>query len=422
MGVHEADIKLMKDSIKEVGKKSVYTLESHKIWLKKMIEYREWQIEALRRGQPVIDGRTLSPFFFRAMGFVDAEHPHMASEQGKDLPGEMSQLAMMEKASNMGLPVDIACDKCCKLISATELGILPVGALVECDQHDCPPKIQQKVFIATKWASPIFHFDIPIFRTEASLQYVVEQLREFIEVAEKTFPGVIKYDEDKLIEYLARHENMLRYYHEIYEMTKHQPSPISGWDMVMRRHWVGSDPEWLQARRDEIAERVAKGIAAVPGEKARVVWVERIDWFDAFGVLAKYKIASLLKYENSTVNQIPWWSRPAYYGGRKLTPLEEVAAYTLERTFGSTADVCVDGLIRVCRDLKIDGIIFIEQMGCAPLLGWKRLIVESAERELGIQTLVLEGSENDSSYVDKETTTAHLEEFAQMLLSQKGQA
>jgi len=273
-----------------------------------------------------------------------------------------------------------------------------------------------------------YYMDVGIEENDANLEHVVDQLHEMIELLEKRFPGY-KYDEDKLKELQAYEEKALVYYKEIYEMQRHKPAPLGGRDAF----WQFGQPgvtgiwpnparavEYAKARRDEIAERIEKGIFAVPNERARVVWtVTRPFFMDNFKPLEKWGIVVPLFYEGLTNVRVPLPNKN-YYGSRKLTPLEKEAAAPLRELWYGKGDKWVDPLVWICRDLQIDGVINYCQRGATCTLGLKKTVEDRLEKELGIPTLQLEGTEWDNNYRNEAEITAELDDFAQLLLSRKG--
>jgi benzoyl-CoA reductase/2-hydroxyglutaryl-CoA dehydratase subunit BcrC/BadD/HgdB len=203
---------------------------------------------------------------------------------------------------------------------------------------------------------------------------------------------------------------------EVYEMLKHKPAPIAGKDGMGRfGGMTAKGLEYARERRDEIAERVEKGLAAVPGEKLRVLWtVTRPTFMDEYKVLAKWGIAVFKSMGGGGEHPIP-----PYFGGRKLTPLEKVAARAMNDGFGCPGYSWINDIIRICKDLRIDAIVNYNMLGCTATLGLKKMVEDAAEKELGIPTLQLEGKQIDDSYANEAVITAKLDEFAQMLLSIK---
>ncbi len=418
MNFYEADIIRLRKKITEIDQNpDPLKLKSYKIRYNRQIELRKEQLEAWQQGAPFID----VGFHLKRLGYAMGFN-HIS--RGAIIKQNPEPEKYLEKAREMGLPADSSCDSVYMVAAMVEARDIPVESIVVCKQYACTPEVMQKIFIAHRGERLAYCFDSPFEETEVNLEYLVDQLRAFIEFAEKKFPGVIKYDEDKLSELQARDEAAWGYYHEIFQMLKHKPSPIAG-DDVSYTHggdFTSRDPEYVRALRDEVAERVAKGIAAVPGEKLRMIWtVQNIEFMDVYKVLAKHKIAVIFQYNGSSRYYFPG-PNPVYYGGRKLTPLEKEAADGLKYMYGGSGPTFVNNMIWLCRELKVDAIINHNLLGCTAVLGLKRMIEEQAEKELGIPTLQLEGKIWDQSYASEATITAKLDEFAQMCLSQRGLA
>ena len=388
-------------------------LKSNKIRYQIELELTKERLEGWRQGKPFsYGGGRMAGILTRVIGFLSlGEAQFQTTEPQKYL----------EQARAMGLPVDKSCDMSTMQASLTEGGAVPMEDVGVCNNHCCTPMLLNRLYVANALNTLTYYIDRGFEENEANLKYVTEQFGEFIEFCEKRFPGVIKYDEDKLIEMEAYEDEINRIEEEIRQMAKHKPAPVSGRGGGGRAggifHGVGPmDVELARAVRDEIAERVAKGIAAVPGEKLRVLWtgVTNPFFMDPYKVLAKWKIA-VPRAGRGTWNFDSW-------GDRKLTPLEKVAARVISDTRGGSGTAYVDEIIWNARDLQVDGIVNYNMRGCTAALGLKKIIEERAEKELGIPVLQLEGAQWDTSYADEATITAKLDDFAQMLLSQRGLA
>lgn len=371
------------------------------------------QLEGWRQGRPFSDGGSLlAGCLTRAMGFVpigSVEPAFQTREPQKYL----------NKARDMGLPVDQSCDMTMMPFAMMECGDLPMEDLTICDQHACTPMMLRGIHVAHTAKVLTYHIDLGFAADEANLKYVTDQLRDFIIFAENKFPGVIRYDEEKLIESQKNEEAIARYNEEIYEMIKKKPTPIHGKDLMPRdaARWGATelDVEYAKTRRDEVAERAANGQAAVPGEKLRVLWtgVTAPIFMDPYKVLAKWGIAVFRGVRppgDSNYTGVPFW------GDRELSPLEKVAV----RWVGNTSARNVERTLWLAKDLKVDGIVNYNMLGCTTALGYKKWLEDEAEKQLGIPTFQLEGKQQDANYASEETITRHLDEFAQLLLNRNG--
>jgi len=390
-------------------------LKSNKLRYELEIETTKKQLEAWQQGRPFSDGGSATAAILTlAMGFAPMGSVGPAFQTA-------TPQKYLERARALGLPVDKSCDMTMMPFAMMECGDVPMEDVAICDHHCCTPMMLRGIYVSHSSKTMTYYIDRGVEENEATLKYVTDQLGEFIEWAEKKFPGVIKYDEDKLIEMQSYSDASRPILDEIHEMIKHKPSPVSG-------RGGGGGPggatsakglELLRARRDEIAERFEKGIAAVPGEKLRVLWcgVTNPVFMDPYKVLAKWGIATPLGLGGGT------WGRMqrgvGFWGTRKLTPLEKVAARSISDYRGGLGSIYVDEIVWLAKDLQADAVIHYNMRGCTAALGLRKMVEDRIEEELGIPTLQLEGAQWDTSYASEAQITAKLDEFSQMLLSQR---
>ncbi len=422
MNVHEFQIERLQKVIKKIEENPDPTkLRSNLMLYEIQLEGHKAQLEAMHQGTPQMGQPPGIGLLFQAMGYV------CISGTQEEMSTQAYTQKYLEIARTKGFPVDTSCDMAMGMIAPWVAGEQeerishPV-----CDQP-CTPIWLTNVFRSHVAPNPRYYLDLGFEQNEATLKHTVNQLREYIEVCEKRFPGLIKYDEDKLIELQAYKEEIESYFREIYQMQRLKPSPLAGKEAFRQTGPIppGMSPnpkkgvEYARMRRDEVAERVAKGIAAVPGEQLRMIWTVTRPWFmNPFKVLEKRKAAVLLHYWGPTFTRIPL-PQTNFWGDRKLSPLEKVAAELLSSLWTGTSTRWVDNLIWIAKDLQVDAIINYNMVGCTATLGLKKPVEEQAEK-IGVAVLQLEGKQWDSNYASEATINAKLDEFAQMLLSKKG--
>jgi benzoyl-CoA reductase/2-hydroxyglutaryl-CoA dehydratase subunit BcrC/BadD/HgdB len=417
MNYYETEVIKLQKRIKRIEENPDQTkLQSNKLRYELQLEQSMEQLEAWKSGKPFSDGGGFTAgTLARAMGFA------FAGSSGAVF-GINEANKYIDIARTRGLPTDNTCDMTSIPFAIAECGEVPVEDMFICDQHACTPMMLAGIFLSHSQKPSSYFIDMGFEENERNLKYVTDQLGEFIEYCESHFPG-IKYNEDKLIELQEMEEKIRGYYYDIYEFRKNKPSPIAGKDAFQLSAGVGISKkavEYYGIRRDEVAERAAKGIAAVPGEKLRVIWtVTRPFFMDPFEVLAKKKTAVLLHYSGPVAAVVPI-PQNRYWGERQLKPLEKVAAHAISSLWAGTGDRWVSNMMWICKDLKIDGIINYCMLGCSATLGLKRMVEEAAQKELGIPVLQLEGSQWNKDYAGEETITNQLNEFVDMCLNMKG--
>jgi hypothetical protein len=106
--------------------------------------------------------------------------------------------------------------------------------------------------------------------------------------------------------------------------------------------------------------------------------------------------------------------------GRKLTPMEEQARLLNFNSWAVLGETWVEDILDVCRNLKIDGIVYYVQIGCTASGGLGRIAAEQAEKELGIPTLLMEGHQLDAQFKSQQECEEELEAFVDLCLVRKG--
>lgn len=416
MNFYEADIIKLQKRIKRIEENPDPTkLRCNKMLYEINLAARKAQLEAWRSGKPFGDRFGV---LSQAMGFVPAQVGRAAHDT-KD------SSKYLEMAREKGLPADNSCDMTYVTFNQRDAGDLPVDALDVCSQASCTPTMLAEVYSmysGGKKTHVRFFLDRGYEDDERNVKHVEEQIREFIDICETKIPGV-KYDEDKLIELQHYEEQVRKYTYETYEMLKHKPAPIANKDIVWLNY--GSDllypdpkkaVEFARIRRDEVGERLAKGVAGLPGERKRVVWtVTRPFFMDPFKVLEKWNTNVVLLYNGNVRKSVPI-PTPAWMKGRTLTPLEKVAFGELRALWSGPGTRWTDNLLWVCKELGADAIINYNMLGCTATLPLSKLVADRAKQELGIPTLQLEGKQWDPNYASEETITAKLDRFAEMFL------
>ena len=412
----ELEVKKWKQRITRIEEDPDPTkLKSNKLLYELFLDEAIERLEAWRQGKSFCDH--IGPLT-RAMGFYSTGNVEaaFATTQPKKY---------LARAWELGLPVGTSCDMSMMPFAMMECGDLPFLSLNICEgTAPCTPMKMRSIYVMYKGKGLSYPIDIGIEPDEANFNYMLDQLYGLIDFAER-IPG-IKYNEDRMREYQEYEEAGRALCYEMFEMLKTKPAPVAGKDTLRlglrpTQVYTAKAVKALEARRDDLAERVAKGIAAVPGEKARLVWTMTNPVFmDVFKVLANQKIAVLTQYEGEPMRR---WAplprkEPEWLTRRMpLKPLEKIAANAVLGI--KTAREWVDGLIWVCRSLNVDGVVNYNMVGCTEVLGIRKLVEERAQDELGIPTLQLDGKQWDESYADEKTITAQLNEFAAFVLGKK---
>ncbi len=191
MNVHEFHIERLRNQIKRIEEDPDPTkLKSNKLLYEMQLETHLAQIEAEHQGRP----QSASGILNQALGFATR------GEVAQDMSRQTFMPKFLEAARIKGLPVDSSCDMVMYQLALKEAGesIAEVGFPI-C-QIACNSFWMADLYRSHTHELPMYYLDRGFQQNEASIKHHVNQLREYIRLCEKKFPGIIKYDEDKLIE------------------------------------------------------------------------------------------------------------------------------------------------------------------------------------------------------------------------------
>ena len=399
------------DSTKIKANKMLYELE---------LDLRKAQLEAWKtHNKPLINSDHI-PMMVYAMGGI-----------GIDSMGAADRTMLATEYFNVlrsqGFPDD-ACDRTIVIIALCVSKNFPPPDFVIATSFACPMECISPKAIGHYFNMPVFHIDTTLETSQDALTYVTDQLGEMIEFAEAKVPGV-HYSEERLLYALEMDKIAHNYAKEIHALRRRVPCPLSGQDAfrLPRIPSMYPDPkkavEYWKAFAEEMHERAEKGYGVLEDEKLRFLWaVTGPFYFNPFDVLAKRGVAvpamqfgvmsRFFGVEYGFIDDITEY-------GRKLTPLEELARFLNGNTWAGLGNRWVDSTLHMAKDLKCDGIVYFLQLGCSASGGVSRLVVERAEKELGIPVLLLEGRQLDPFYKSQQESEEELNAFIDLCLSRK---
>jgi len=267
------------------------------------------------------------------------------------------------------------------------------------------------------------------------LDFVVGQMHDGIDWLEKVTGR--RYDDALLIEAVYHECLATALWAEICALNKAVPAPLDEKTMyslyvlgtLMKHSPVVVD--FYKELRDEVKERVEKGIAAVASERCRVMSDTQPPWafLSVFRYLEKFGAVSVGSLY--TFGLIGMWEvKPDGTWGPRATPqelgitletrddaLRYLAEWTLSRPEWQhfySPHLKSELMIRIAREWKLDGVMLHYNRGCEGLtLG----IAENrlALIEAGFPVMAFEGNMGDDREFDEARTLARIDAFMETL-------
>lgn len=271
--------------------------------------------------------------------------------------------------------------------------------------------------------------------TAARLQYVVDQALESIPWLEQVSGR--RFDDELFVEAVQNEMRSTSLWAEICCLNRARPAPLDEKTMfslyVMATLHKSSRwcADFYQELRDEVADRVARGIAAVPQERCRLISDTQPPW--AFLKLYRYleefgavSVGSLYTFGLEGI----WEDKPDGTWGPRTTPMalglpmntrEEVMRLYCDWNLSKPQwqhfyDPCLKTAMmqRIVREWQVDGVLLHLNRGCEGLsLG----IMENrlGLTQAGIPVMTYEGNMGDEREFDYERTKNRIDAFMEML-------
>jgi benzoyl-CoA reductase/2-hydroxyglutaryl-CoA dehydratase subunit BcrC/BadD/HgdB len=272
-------------------------------------------------------------------------------------------------------------------------------------------------FYAREWNVPCLGIQTPrsVDAVDGSLtEFVAGQIMGLVEPLEKV--AGCKLDIDRLREVIALSRQTTMLWKDVLEAAASVPAPISFFDgtiqmgpaVVLRGRQESID--YYKLLVDELHDRVAKGVAAVEGERLRIYWEGMPIW----GKLSP--MSSLFLDARACVVASTYCNSWVFEALDPANPFRSMArAYS--SIFICRSDEEKQAYIeRMARLYKINGILYHDAKTCPNNSNNRYGLPQRVQEKLGLPFLVINGDLNDLRMYSEEQTRTNIEAFVEQLL------
>ena len=331
-------------------------------------------------------------------------------------------VAMSEPAENAGFSPDLCSyariDLGLALGANSPVGRLPRPDVLVCSTNICQTVLYWYKQLAHHYDVPLLVFDTPFVAdglTPVSLTYMANQLRALIPPLEKIAGQ--SFDEPRFLAILARAQRTSLMWGEILKTLRTRPSPMTIFDAffhmapVVSLRGLSVAEEYYDVLLAELRKRAANGIAAVNGERHRLLWDNIAVWFKLADHARLFSERGAVFVAATYTNA---WAETAGF----LDPSQPFES--MARTYSLV--VLNRGLAHryklmrsMIEDYSIDGAVFHSTRSCKPYSMGQYDIKRKFVDELGIKSVIIEADTTDPrNYADGPTQT-RLEAFLESL-------
>jgi benzoyl-CoA reductase/2-hydroxyglutaryl-CoA dehydratase subunit BcrC/BadD/HgdB len=387
--------------------------------------HREGEV-AREEGRKVAWCTALSPHeFLSAMDFHLVFPEHESAVMG----ATKVSVDLCEVAEERGYPPDLCSYartsigrvvRCGGLDEVGELPNLPRPDLLMACNNGCMTFNKWFESLSRELGVPLVFIDTPFLHDGADAEdiqrvqgYVGQQLGGLPAFLEE-FTGR-RFDYERLTEAVAKTGSSMRAWIAGQRMGRNRPSPLSSFDtynLLLPLVCLRSRPEALEfaeALAEELAQRVEKGIGAVPGERYRLYLDGPPPWFRTKELSKKF-----LEHQACVVTGIYPVVFECFEGLDSAHPIETMAeSLTIQysnRAVGHRTGV----LMRYVEEYQLDGMIMQWPQTCKPVFLGQYDQIESL-RSAGVPCLIIEGDMCDSRLYNEAETDARIDAFLESL-------
>ena len=267
------------------------------------------------------------------------------------------------------------------------------------------------------------------------LDYVTNQLLDGIEFLEKSTGR--KFDDEKFLKAVKNEMRSTSRWADICALNKVKPAPLD--EKTMYSLYVlatlSKSSQWCadfyDELYDEVKDRVARGIAAVPNEKCRMMSDTQPPWsfLKIFRYLETYGAVSIGSLYTFALEGI-WEDKPdGSWGGRSLPWEKGIEMNTRDQILRLYADwnlskpqwqhffdprLKTEMMLRIVKEWQVDGVMLHLNRGCE---GLSMGIMENRGgiAKAGVPIMTFEGNMGDEREFDEVRTQGRVDAFMEQL-------
>jgi len=349
----------------------------------------------------------LAPFdLLQAMGVTSC----FAEFVGALLAGTGAVETFLTDAEDAGYSTD-GCSYHRAVLGAARQGLMPDPDFLIGTTAPCTGGLAVIENLAQQFKKDLFVLHIPHTDDETAVSHLAAELEQMVAfVSEHTGEPL---GPARLSASIRNTNRMRDAMLQTYASAAQVPSPARTRDLVnygiVMSLLLGTDTgvEVAETYRDELARKVAQGIAGRPNEQLRLLWLQNRVQF-------KTPLESLIEEEHGAAIVVDEFNDITWDAIDPDDPYPGLARRILSICFVGPATGRITNLQRLAREYKVDGAINPCQWGCRQGAGARGLVADGL-KEIGVPVLNLEVDCVDPRNFAEGQLRTRLEAFLEML-------
>ncbi len=300
---------------------------------------------------------------------------------------------------------------------------LPRPDLLVAAKNICDVVVKWWEVTARHFGCPLFILDTPFAAEGLSSEqaaYVKGQLEELVTFTAKATKRPVparKAFESRLLEVLDLTRQATDLWQEIQDLRAVSPTPASALDMftnlfpIVTLRGTQACVDYYRKVRDELKERVRQKVAAVPGERYRLLWDNIAIWYDFD--MVRYLHAHGAAFVGETYTDA--WGVYQFDPADEADPLGAMARQYSLVLLNVGLSIRKERLFRMLRAQRADGAVFHSNRSCKTYSLGQYELARAVRDELGLPTLVVEADMVDSRAFAAGPTRTRIDAFLELL-------
>jgi bcr-type benzoyl-CoA reductase subunit B len=294
-------------------------------------------------------------------------------------------------------------------------GGLPKPDFLLCCNNICGTVMKWYEELSRIWDVPMFLLDTPFIhqsKPEHATEYVKQQCLELIGFLEEQTGK--KWSDDRFAEVAMLSVQGVDLWKEVLKTAENRPSPFTCFDAfihmapIVTLRGTQEVVDYYTLLRDEMRERVANGIGAVPDEKYRLIWDNIPIWYEMrnLGNLFASNNACLVADTYTTA-----WAVDI----RIEDPLTSMADAYTKVYLNISIDIMLEQLIGLIERYQADGLVMHSNRSCKPYSLGQYDLARAVTERTGKPALIIEADMTDSRVYSEAQTRERVEAFIESL-------
>jgi len=340
-----------------------------------------------------------------------------ASKMGGDL---------CQKAEELGYSGDLCsyarADIVSSMVDGGPIGGLPKPDMLICCNNICGTVLKWYEIQARYYNVPLFIFDTPFCHTEytqESKKYVRAQIDEYTQFLENACKTKFDHDRMKEVGRLSVEGQVL--WQEVLDTAMNRPSPMTCFDaffhlaLIVTLRGTQIAVDYYRSLLEEMKQRVADGISAIPNERYRLLWDNLPIWYRVKWMSEKFAAHDACLVADTYTS--------AWCGQLKYMDEDNFLDSMAEGYTRIYLNIGVDEMIKIVLEMvdkyDVDGFVMHSNRSCKPYSLGQYDIQRAVQKERGIPSVMIESHMIDERSFSESQAETRIDAFMEMI-KQKG--